>query len=73
MKSTSALYFKQIQLDNPLCTNNRTCFFMTEQLYTPVISLNPNLPDPMNFVPFGMMRYSLFLYQPHYLLFMSII
>ena len=23
-------------------------------------SLNPNLPVPMNFVPFGTMRYSLF-------------
>ena len=25
-----------------------------------VIIVNPNLPDPMNFVAFGMMRYSLF-------------
>ena len=27
---------------------------------TNTILHNPNLPDPMNFVPFGMMKYSLF-------------
>ena len=41
-------------LGPPICTSPPpiTCFCKQ--------SLNPNLPDPMNFVPFATMRYSIF-------------
>ena len=40
--------------------HNESIFVCVNWIRMILNCVNPNLPDPVNFIPFGMMRYSIF-------------